>query len=148
MVRGTWLATLVILASDLAIGLSGGVKDASRVGLVSYSLGVLVILPVTPPVWWWTVARHRSIEIGRGAAAGMITAALVPAIELGLLRAMPDPAHPDAFHDVFGVLIALGFAWATMVPAGAVIGALAAVLQRRWMPGAEPPQADSAGRAA
>ena len=81
----------------------------------------LILLLLTPTLWWALVARHRPVSLARGAMAGMAISALFFPILLILPAEGADGSDP---------LAAIGFMLVVSIPLGAALGALAALLQK------------------
>ena len=122
----TWFAALMFVTPSVAIAL----PRASTLRLESI-VSILSIVLITPPVWWWIVARPQAVRPARGALAGLAIATLVALVDVGLFPRALERHHPGADQGLFTLLMVLGFAWLMTAPFGTAIGALTAVLQRR-----------------
>lgn len=129
LVRGTWAPTVILAAAILCAGLSLGVINLEQLWVL-----VLALLVVTPTVWWWLVLRTKANGIGRGAAAGALSAAVVfmmPIIWMIGRTASQGTGGEAGLTTMFFVLVIGGIA-AVAVLIGALSGLLAAVLNRWW----------------
>jgi hypothetical protein len=123
----------VLHRADLAIELLGWKTKGYLEGFLIGGWATLpaIALLVTPSIWWWLVARRRSPKIHWGALAGVLCAALillVPTIDLFHTLSMPRPTD-SGLVDAAVVYSFMVF-WAVAIPLGAILGALAIVLQR------------------
>jgi len=118
--RGTWLATLLFLAPLVPA------MQPSALIAIADPRAPLILLLLTPAMWWMLVARHRPVSIARGAIAG----AAIPAPFYTILMILP-PEGADGVNP----LAALGFMLLVSVPVGAALGALTGLLQKSvpWM---------------
>jgi hypothetical protein len=127
LIRSTWVATAVFVATVVVIGLSVG----SLVGVGTLSATLVV---VTPPVWWWVVARGQRGGWVRGAIAGAVCAAVafaVPILPMLLGAAKNGPGQElGALATAAGFTVLVGL-WAVAIPVGAVVGGATALVQKR-----------------
>jgi hypothetical protein len=129
MIRDTALATALFV---VACAVTWRVFLGWGFGLEFAALALLV----TPPLWWSLVARAPRPHPARGAAAGALVGLLVHAIAFGLLVYSKNTPAARANSGLTGAIdIAVGLFFITggaiAVPAGALLGALTTLVQRR-----------------
>ncbi len=94
----------------------------------------LVALIVVPPTWWRTTAGRDPVGLGRGAMSGALCAALIvllPAIYVTIAVALKGAGEGlGSLSTAAGFIVLVG-ALIILVPVGAGLGALAALLQGR-----------------
>ena len=133
LIKGTWLISTFFVVPILAIELVGWKTKGYLEGFLIGGWATLpaIALLITPSIWWWLVARRPSPKVRRGALAGVLCAALillVPTVDLGHTLSTPRPSD-SGLVDAAVVFSFMVF-WAVGVPLGAILGALAIVLQR------------------
>ncbi len=126
MIRGTWFATVMLVASIVGIGIALGWMHPSGAWI-----NVAIVMLVAPPTWWWMIARRGTASLGKGALAGALCAALVflvPVIFLILTMMVRGFGQGDG---IVGILALAGMSLVA-IPLGAMVGAITVAVQRRW----------------
>jgi hypothetical protein len=127
VLRRTWLPTLLLGVPIFFFELIG--PGQLNAPLSSWTFYALVAVPT---VWWLTTAKDGHVSVGRGAASGALCGAgivLIPAI-IELFRVAV--IQKDGSGGLVGVAwnFYLMIVAAILVPLGAGIGAVTALLQR------------------
>lgn len=125
----TWLAAALFAGGFVMLDFFYGWQ-----GLMTHRPGLLglVALVVTPPLWWALAARRSLVEPARGAVVGIVCAigiVMLPTLVLAatsLLGADRNDAR------AFGLIryAAVAIVWTGVVPLGAALGALAAIIHK------------------
>jgi len=131
LVRRTWLPTLLFALPMLAI-------EWAQLGVTTAPIGTYTIMTVIviPPIWWRTAAARGWVGAGRGAAVGALCGAVLVVLPVSyiavlfLVSAIATGKHQLGMaFAITAVTYLIGFVVSTI--AGAGIGALAGLLQRR-----------------